>query len=86
MFGVSAWVKEALRVSKEIYQYPKNIPVPFLVESLCRLDSFLHLPHALQLGAKCAAASECDGAPGGSVGADEARQKLGTARLGEVLL
>ena len=56
------------------------------VPSLCRLESLLVLPHALQLGAECAAASECDGAPDRSVGADEARQQLGAARLGEVSL
>eukprot|EP00964_Phaeocystis_antarctica_P028823 scaffold16245_cov67-Phaeocystis_antarctica.AAC.5 len=52
----------------------------------CPFALLHHLPHALQLGAECAAASECDGAPGESVGADEARQQLGTARLGELLL
>jgi len=52
----------------------------------CPFALLHHLPHALQLGAECAAASECDGAPGESVGADEARQQLGTAPLGEVLL
>ena len=44
-----------------------------------------HRPQTLQLGAECAAASECNGAPGWSVGVDEARQQLGTARFGEVL-